>query len=524
MDHAFPTRDWQPTKPPEAGEEDISSRLPGLISLLNHQTKCIYNNPYQPRYWLERAKTLTALRYPELAVGDAQKAIILCRSALDRLSEDANPWRLGHAAGFWMRSGGSDAADDDDDVDVAATQDDQLEQRLANLHSEAFELQIRNLYYFPNYLEGRVRSRLYPWMKTEHRGRSDDLIRRVNREFAGSSQGRGKKMKGCNGMSGDEGAAFCVLQRHAFGKGIRDGKDDRDVLGVFAAKDIPKDTLILVDPSETWGCIGPGSKRRSTGNPHDGRGCTDPIHPNLPSEDTSQDLRWIRERTGSTAADVLLRCRFLIRSIQDQTPHPLSHPLIARLTPTYRKEKISLFSLDHDIIVPNECLQQFGIDIFANPAYDTWVLFTLAARIENNSWSDPVHKCVSPLFSLFNHSCTPNVDWTIGKDHTALWVRSSRYVVRGEQLFVMYDHFLLGQPLSERRKRLRRWLDADCQCSLCLQEEEKEEERVRGERDKKCDCGCGGCNEGAETSLWDIEQKPVFPEDSYRVEDRGMRE
>ncbi|KAI7483254.1 hypothetical protein KC357_g3448 [Hortaea werneckii] len=523
MDRAFPAYDWQPTKPPEPGEEDISPRLPSLISLLNRQTRCIYHHPYQPRLWYDRANTLTALRYPELAVGDAQKALMLCRSALDRLSENGNRWRLGHAAGFWMRSGGSDDDDDDDDDEnVVATRDEQLQQRLTDLQSDAFELQIRNLYYFPNYLEGRVRSRPYPWMRGEHRGRSDELIRQVNREFAWSSQGRDEEIKACNGVSPDEGVPFCVLQRHAFGKRTRDGQDGSDVLGVFAAKDIPKGTPILVDPSETWGCIGPGSKRHSTDNPRDGRGCTDPIHPNLPSEDTSQDLRWIRERTGSAAADVLLRCRFLIRSIRDQTPHPLSHPLIARLTPTYRQDKTGLFSLNHDIVVPNECLQQFGIDIFADPAYDTWVLFTLAARIENNSWSDPVHKCVSPLFSLFNHSCAPNVEWTIGRDHTTLWVRSSREMGRGEQLFVMYDNFLLGQPLSERRKRLRRWLDADCQCSLCVQEEQ-EEQRLRGERNK-CDCGCGGCDKGNQTSLWDVEQKPVFPEDSYRVVHRGERE
>ncbi|KAI7279374.1 hypothetical protein KC345_g5382 [Hortaea werneckii] len=440
MNHAFPACEWQPTKPPEPGEEDLSSKLPGLISLLNHQTRCIYDKPYQPRSWYDRAKTLTALRYPELAAGDAQKAIVLCRRALDRLSEDANSSRLGHAAGFWMRNGGTndnDDDDDDDDVVAATTRDDQLEQRLANLQSEAFELQNQNLYYYPNYLEGRVRSRLYPWMREEHRSRSDELIRRVNREFASSSRGRGEEIKACNGVSPDEGAPFCVLRRYAFGKGTGDGQDGSDVLGVFAVRDIPKDTPILVDPSETWGCIGPGSKRRSTGNPHDGRGCTDPIHPNLPSENTSQDLRWIRERSGSAAADVLLRCRFLIHSIRDSTPHPLSHPLIARLTSTYRQEKTNLFSLDHDIVVPNECLQQFGIDIFADRGYDTWVLFTLAARIENNSWSDPVHKCVSPLFSLFNHSCAPNVDWTIGRDHTTLWVRSSREVARGEQLFVV---------------------------------------------------------------------------------------
>ncbi|KAI7220787.1 hypothetical protein KC343_g8368 [Hortaea werneckii] len=439
MDQAFPAHDWQPTKPPELGEEDLSSKLPGLISLLNHQTRCIYDKPYQPRFWYDRAQTHTALRYPELAAGDAEKAIKLCSGALDRLGEDGNPWRLGHAAGFWMRSAGSNDDDDDDDDDemVVAMRDDQLEQRLANLQCEAFELQTRNLYYYPNYLEGRIRSRLYPWMREEHRGRSDELIRRVNREFARPSRGKGKEIKACNGVSPDERAPFCVLRRYAFGNGARDGQDGSDVLGVFAARDIPKGTPILVDPSETWGCIGPGSKRRSTGNPHDGRGCTDPIHPNLPYETTSQDLRWIRERTGSAAADVLLRCRFLIHSIRDQVPHPLSHPLIARLTPTYRQEKTNLFSLEHDIVVPNECLQQFGIDIFADPAYDTWVLFTLAARIENNSWSDPVHKCVSPLFSLFNHSCEPNVDWTIGRDHTTLWVSSSREVARGEQLFVV---------------------------------------------------------------------------------------
>lgn len=40
----------------------------------------------------------------------------------------------------------------------------------------------------------------------------------------------------------------------------------------------------------------------------------------------------------------------------------------------------------HDLEVLNDCLTQFGVDIFANHAYDTWVLFTVQARVLNNVW------------------------------------------------------------------------------------------------------------------------------------------
>ena len=139
--------------------------------------------------------------------------------------------------------------------------------------------------------------------------------------------------------------------------------------------------------TRTWGCNCPG-EHGDHSNLHGGIGCLDPIHPNLPTENTYQDLRWIRDRAGSHAAEIIVRCRFLLCCIEDNIEHPLDHHLLARLTPTYRRKKACFFILEHDIAILNDVLQQFGIDIFANLNFDTWVLFTLRARVDNNCWGE----------------------------------------------------------------------------------------------------------------------------------------
>lgn len=84
-------------------------------------------------------------------------------------------------------------------------------------------------------------------------------------------------------------------------------------------------------------------------------------------------------------------------STNTQIPH---HS--ARLTPSYRTTVYKSFCLEKDITILMEVLQNFGIDIFANHNFDTWVLFEIHARVINNSWSDPLATCVSPLFSLIS--------------------------------------------------------------------------------------------------------------------------
>lgn len=233
-------------------------------------------------------------------------------------------------------------------------------------------------------------------------------------------------------------------------------------------------------------------------NLHGGRGCYDPIHPNSVDDDTKLDLRWVRDKAGKVASEILLSCKLLLRCIRDGVEHPLDHALIARMTPNYPKDVVAKFSLATDIAIPNEALTQFGIDIFADHNYDTWVLFTITARAHNNSCGDPTADLISPLFSLFNHSCSPNVNWSIADDHQSVTLQLQKSVSKDEQLFVRYDGYIDDLPLNERRESMWRWLDGPCQCERCVAEE----------RSFLLD-GASIC----EKPFWDPEEKPVFPED-----------
>ncbi|KAK4896154.1 hypothetical protein LTR27_006011 [Elasticomyces elasticus] len=481
MDAAFDIRGWQPTRPPELGEEDLTPRLPDLINTLNTQTKDLQQHPYDPELWLHRATTLASLRFPELAVGDTYKALLLCRTINTRLREGR--WQLGHRMGFWML----------DESEHGTAETDELEQRIANLQSESHHVEVENLSLFPAEEKGLYLQRPYPWMRPEHRERDDELLDLLNKELLEQTTKEGHIKP------------ICTIQRHAFGKRGLDGADSSELLGVFATRDLVKDTSLLTDESRCWGCIGPGLGG-NTLNLHGGTGCGDPLHPNMESDHVNFDLRWVRERAGKDAAEPIALCRFLLCCREDKVEHPLNHHLIARLTPTYRKEKQRLFSREHDIVIPNDWLQQLGIDIFANANYDTWVLFEMKAREENNSWSDPIHCCVSPLFSLFNHSCDMNVQWNIDEDHTSLTIHAHRDIIAGEQLFVCYDQYMESQPVQARKKRMRKWLDEDCPCSRCVREAEEEAMMPK----------INGGSDGEATPSWDTAEKPVLPEDRMR--------
>jgi hypothetical protein len=159
---------------------------------------------------------------------------------------------------------------------------------------------------------------------------------------------------------------------------------------------------------------------------------------------------------------------------------PLDLPAIARLTATYHRQDVKTFRLDHDFAIINDALELFGFDIFASHNYDTWALFTLSARLSNNSWTNPMSVSLNPLFSLFNHSCEPNVDWATQKDHRTVVMRVSKDVVAGEQLFVEYDGFEHDKPVHKRRQRLTRWIDGLCMCSRCAREERALQDAVLG--------------------------------------------
>ncbi|KAK5170484.1 uncharacterized protein LTR77_005072 [Saxophila tyrrhenica] len=484
MDRPIDLHDYQPTLPDNLNPLD-PAELATLFDGLRIQTRHIAAHPYDPNTWLQRGITLMKLRYPELAVGDGYKAGLLAGEALKGLGD--GKWGLGARMGFWMLL-------EDDEAEEDGWEREMLRRYLDGLQRKARELVEQNLELWPAFEEGRFRRRKYPWMPPEFASRGDEVLRVINDEFKDNG---GRALRNGTGQ-------ICSVRRHAFGVDPNGEKPTHDVLGVFATREIAPDSTILIDQSRIWGCNGPGAAG-SLENLNGGMGCGEPIHPNLPSEDTSLDLRWIRAATGKNARCSLVFMRALLCAIQDGgvDRNSLSHPLIARLTPCYPAERIHRFSLANDIALPHTFLRtQGGVDIFANPFFDTWVFSTISSRILSNSCGDPLAECLSPLFSLFNHSCEPNVRWELHKDHRTVVVRSVGRMRAGEQLFVEYDAFLSGEGVGRRREGLWRWLEGPCGCGRCLREEEEEEGRRVDEKMEGVELGKG--------KEWDGGEKPVL--------------
>lgn len=266
MDIPFDIARWIPTQPQELGDTPLAPHsFQRLKQCLAIETKHVLHHPYDPQGWIVRAEILRKLKYPELALGDAHKATLLCRQHLRQLDDDAikREWRLGCGLGFRMREPEGD--------------NDGLRQRLLRLQEQAEWEEETNLCVSGIDERGKFHPRPYPWLTPQRSRRSDELVSELNREFAASAE---------NASGIDDHC--CGLRRHALGD---TGPKSRDVLGVFATRHIPKGSTILVDKSRIWGCNGPGTTG-DLDNLHGGSGCGDPIHPNLPEEDFSLDLRW----------------------------------------------------------------------------------------------------------------------------------------------------------------------------------------------------------------------------------------
>ncbi|KAK4508333.1 hypothetical protein PRZ48_002071 [Zasmidium cellare] len=325
MDTPFTAAQWQPSKLLEEWDTSPSdSTVEAYIQCLNAQTTNIAAHPYDPNCWLDRAMTLVKLRYPELAVGDAHKAVMLCENLLTATEE--RPWfKFGYRTGFLM-------AETDDENEGEDTHERSRQRDLyTSLQERARTLIHENLDYSPTYKRGRVILQQYPWLHERHMMRSDDLIDGINRDLAEAA--RTVNTNPC-----------CVVKRYAFGHGVG-ARDGEDLLGIFATRDISKGENILFDKSKVW----------------------------------------------------------------------------------------------------------HGIDIFASPAWDTHVFFTLKARVSNNAWTTPHSETINSLFSFFNHSCESNVEWQTRPDLRSMTMSATRDISAGEQLFPVFpeDGFVLENGLVD---------------------------------------------------------------------------
>ena len=109
MDKIWPPEDWSPTVALDHIEEHIKQysqsfsglqvpqNLENCIENLSQTTTRLRDDPYDAHLWLERAKILLQLRYPELAIGDAVKSQTLTKTARDLDSPSSQSTRLGVA-------------------------------------------------------------------------------------------------------------------------------------------------------------------------------------------------------------------------------------------------------------------------------------------------------------------------------------------------------------------------------------------------------------------------------------------
>lgn len=337
MEQAFSASEWKPTKVSEPWDKPLpKADLEELIVRLATDQREIRLHPYDPRRWIRRAHTFTLLRYPELAVGDACKASLLCKSLLKVLNQNLKPnYRLGAHAGFWMGHGEREDGDgDEDEDDEVAERMEKLDidsehlthrVRFLQIQSAADRVIMDNLAYAPNAEEGMFYPRPYPWMKAEHATRSDEILQQVNWELA-------------HPLVTPLPALFA--KRYAFGKGVGT-RGGAELFGLFALRDIEKGEKLIVDRSRIWvcccdflllssrqitnqssqalrkpptsdvadtydqGCIGPGSGDSRyydhDGLPAGGRasnldggyGCANFMHPNQVGDKVEHDLRWV---------------------------------------------------------------------------------------------------------------------------------------------------------------------------------------------------------------------------------------
>ena len=236
MDKTFEPAELRPTRPPSPTPHPHwrVNEITVDHDLLQQQTLALLRHPYDPSSWISRAKTLSLLDFPELAVGDAYKAVRLCASMLAFVSSRSDEsWSLGSGRGFWMH--------EDPDSENSGEQDgnDNLRSSLNDLLIDARGIQATNLCNYHD-REGKYIPQAYPWLEEKYRVRSQDVLDEINRDI------------GTNKAKTPEGTSYVVVKRCSFHPGEEEESESAP-LGVFATCDLPVGQGILTDRTELFG-------------------------------------------------------------------------------------------------------------------------------------------------------------------------------------------------------------------------------------------------------------------------------
>lgn len=506
------------------------------INELSRLTKEIADLPYDPEPWLHRGQCLRLLGYPELALGDVYKARLLTEAALANtralsttttgdnalLTFGMKIWWLHTTDPAWekwksmittpelLRSRVTDilnklelqvwtelmeglialnACHDYVQLSreaVAKFPSDEIfpselinaeswfKQRQEILQTQYNEGEISANLMHSTLYNGGVFPVAYPWM-------TEDLITRENTCFE-QMQNEFKRE-----------STNCTVSRSA----IRNVHDDEeslsqnDVFGVVATRNIALAETVLIDRTVAGVICSIGRCATCCSNlsgsianscctvEYCSNACAktalETFHPPLCRKDFTYlfDAAESAELSSDISLDSLLLLRVLALAIHEGAAHPLNTSLLARLTPAYQIDNLIIFNFPDHIVTPIRILQELGIDVFTNSAYDTWVIHTMRCRLQNNKHGqtlDELHgTAVNPLYSMFNHSCAPSIGWEHEGNSSTLRLFAERPIMEGEELFISYIK-PLDMEWAERQQALMAWLGMDCECVRCKEE------------------------------------------------------
>lgn len=474
---------------------------------LRSATAQIALSPYQSRLWLERARILLKLWYPELAASDCYKAYLLL-DGNNYLQAIVDPGlvqsilevkfllaqALFFANCFYECRNLLKTCKPSREVEILLHFANNALARDAAYHNQDEEFQSMERYAQEEQLAmGEIMTTPYPW--AQHINRKESTIKDANKELDELSESR-CVIEPCPYLSST------LAPYHPGGLSSS--------YGVYATESLSKDELLFEEATVLCGSES-GSLDRCYGCASDltvltsrvtcrekvfcSRSCLleiremcgFPFHDNYQPPDSSLGFHQNTTHTKDKDAGRNLVARVFATTVkftnQRSQNHPLNAPLIVRLTTNYNKK--TNFSLSTNIIEPIEILKALGVDIFSNVRYDSWVVQTVLARIEVNSRqcdpSGPHLVAINSLYSFFNHSCSPNVkveDDPSGSSE--LIVSTTRDINPYEELCITYlNEDQLQLSYEERRKALLPWTGGDCRCDRCEKSRQRQRARAR---------------------------------------------
>ncbi|KAG6365245.1 hypothetical protein INS49_006854 [Diaporthe citri] len=504
-----------------------------LLDRREQLTDLLAESPYDLIRYLQRAVVYSNLGYPDLAAGDAYRALLLTDEArnegfeyhdqavqaLESYSSSSKslPEVLHHGA---LRQGSGDM------VNGYGPQGPEFHQEIAAVASvrcyQIISLSLllcgclssAHTYYvdvakLPEW--GHVRREVYPWNTYEPDRFSEKSLSFLNRELSTMAPRCEVRV-----------SELPVLLDAA------SNTDDYEIiptcnqLGVFAKEDIAPGETVLNEYSLLTAnnrlkdqlCDACGTELPPLGaevGPVSCSECYDTVfcdqfchdqaqelyHPAVCEKDVDAIAKDPDAAESDSALHLLLLARLLAMSVQQEV-HPLELKNIRYIWGDFippRTNAISIspnagpppdwtlpFSFRYNVETPLHILEKMDIDIYQTlPQHDLWVLNTCFAKFRgtasarhNTRDGRPEVAAVHPFWCLANHDCNPNVTWEWG-GRMKLWARE-RKVVGNQPGGIKAGEEILNHycdvdlPVQKRREWAEGSLGGWCMCKRCRDE------------------------------------------------------